>query len=781
MIESKVGITAPNIFPKQKVSYKEKSAEDFLWAKECAEYIRANADFDSDIYKEMDVLYRARVGMLDPSDYKLQSNPFNADAGSKLASAPFTVRQYPLIEPICDLMLSEFGKRPRVMDVVAINDHVDNEFKQAAKIIYSSHLKQRFINELHAQGINIGEQISEEELQAKTEKQLEEVTNTLAQDGQNSIDVLKYELKLIDKWQQGFDDWLTVGRIVTYKDVRNNDVHYKPISPRNYCSSYDRDNSLNGEDAPDGIYRDYWSLNRIIDEFRDELSDEDLDELERIAESDSSFTDTASSVSVPIGGAMTKSAVRERYKNTTLTDREVSVHHVVWKGWKKVGVLTYINPLGQVIQKEVDETYKLDKLNGDLEVSWEWINEVWETWILGESFYVRTRPIVLQRNDISNISLCKLPYNERRRYNRLGEIVSVVKTGLSFQFTYNHLNYAFEKMMNKNKDKVTFFPIGLIPKKPGFTTDGFMYTANNLSFAFYDESVPGAAAAIQGIKVVDMSLAEYAAKTYELLQLVKQEFWDAVGMNRQRYGDVSNSAGKGTTEQAIYRSSMISEESYRQVDEFVESDLNGLLDCSRMAWIDGKKSKIVNSSNQKINVEIASPHFSLTDYLVFVRNGDEEAAKTRTMRDLALSFIQNDTPKSLVVDIVDSDNITNLRRILKEYDDVQRDLIERQQQAAEQTNQIEQEKINRDDETKRYVSDNQKEAIIEAAKIRANASNSNLDLDEDTENLDKEKLEYTKQKDIADRQQKDRHHKDKIMIDNKKIKQQGKNSLKNNK
>ncbi len=768
-------VTAPSQFPKQKVSSAEKEEDDFLFAKQCTEYLISNHGFNNEIYEEMDTLYNARVGRLQTSDYKLQTNPFNSNTtGQNVQSRqPAVLKHYPLIEPICELMLSEYSKRPKVMDVVAVNEHVENEYKEAANFIYKQNLKQKFINELHAQGLEVGEAISEEELEAKTQKQLKEVTVNLSESGQNSINILRYELRLVDKWQEAFDDWLTVGTAITRKDVVFNDVDYKPISPRKLSFARDMNSSPYIEDLPDALYRDYWSINNIIDYFRDELSDEDVTCLETKARRDGVGA-SAATIQVARGGIITGNTGQEEPTRRSLVNSEIEVYHAVWKSFKKVGILTYVTEMGEIRQQNVDDTYKLDEEKGDISVEWEWVNEVWETWRLAEGVYVRTRPVMVQRNEISNISKCKLPYNGRWRRTRTGDIVSVVKTGLPFQFTYNALNYSAEKMMNKNKDKMLMMPYGLIPKKAGWNTDTFMYYATSLGFAFYDETADNASVAMQGIKSVDMSLSEYIYRTYEMLQAVKTEYWDAVGMNRQRYGDVNTSAGKGVTEQAIYRSSMISEESYRQFDDFVESELNGLLDNSRLAWVEGKKSKIYNDNGQELNLLIANPTHTLTDYLVFVKNGDDEARSNETMKQLALSFIQNDTPKATVAEIVDSKNMTTLKRILKEYDDVEEEFKQRQQQANEQAVQQQAEtkkyEVDLKAETERYKAETNAEAMVNVALIRANDGD---DVSEEGDNsLERDKFDYSKTKDSAERQQKDRHHKDDIRLKEKMLKKQ---------
>src|SRR5690606_39712207 len=104
----------------------------------------------------------------------------------------------------------------------------------------------------------------------------------------------------------------------------------------------------------------------------------------------------------------------------------------------------------------------------------------------------------------------------------------------------------------------------------GSNEENFFYYANANSMMFIDETSPTASLALQGIKVLDMSLANYARDMIEIMTTIKNEWWEKIGMNRQRFGDVKASDGKGNTEQAIFRSSVISENLSRRFEKLEE-------------------------------------------------------------------------------------------------------------------------------------------------------------------------------------------------------------------
>ena len=102
-----------------------------------------------------------------------------------------------------------------------------------------------------------------------------------------------------------------------------------------------------------------------------------------------------------------------------------------------------------------------------------------------------------------------------------------------------------------------------------------------------------------------MSIGNAMDKMWANLQAIKQECWDLIGMNRQRYGSTFASDGKGNTEQAIFRSSILTAPMYFQFDKFMEMDYKGLLDASKIAYADGKKASYVNSDGKTAWFEIA--------------------------------------------------------------------------------------------------------------------------------------------------------------------------------
>jgi len=746
--------------PSRLVTTAQKYANDMRWAKNFIDYIINEAGFTDPIYTEMFTLYRAREGKLNANDYEHILNPFkfNEDQANKFRQ-PAKLKNYPLIAPVADLQLAEFSKRPKIARVLALDSTFENEFQKGIGAIINKSLKQKFVNELNEQGVETEQpSVPEEQISKDKEEAIESLVEELTQQGQDAIDYLKYDLDLEDIHQTGYNDWLTVGTVISYKEVSDFGINYEIIPPYK-LSFLKRDNVTFIEDLSEILRRERFTFNELVDRF--EFTEEELKSLEGKHDFGLTFD----------GTIFVNNDADENWDSNNLGNLNSYGYdccHVQFTAGKKVGIVSYITPIGSIETKDVDDTYVLNKEAGDINIEWRYVNEIWEGWRIEDSIYKKVRLLKVQREEINAHAGRKLSYNGRWIRTKTGGINSLVKTGLNYQYTYNYINFKFEKIMNKNKDKIAMIPLSIIPTGDGWDEDTFMYTADALGFGFYDDTAPGAAAALQGMKVLDMGLADYASATYNLLQQVKQEYWDAIGMNRQRFGNTNSSDGKAVTEQAIFRSSLITEEYSRQYDSFYQSDLNGLLDYSKVAWIKGKKAKFSNSNKRIVTLDIMGEDWLHRDWKIFIGNSEEEARKLNEIRPLAMHLIQNSSEKSLAIDVIDTDNVTDIKRIFKQYDKLQSELAERQQASQEEANKVAMADIEKKAEIAQYKIDVESNTKIKVAEITQNGQEDGNE-DNEKQALDRDKLNHTITKDNKDLAQRQKEHNDKINLDNKKL------------
>lgn len=684
------------ILPRHKISTaeKEKTDENGLnYYKQAGNYYIDQTIHNQD-RDDILSLYRLLENKLDNKDYEYVLNPYNTSIDDYKRYGA-RLRNYNILSPVIDLYTGEFGQRFKTVNVLDANPDDDNKYKEGLQRTIKNYYAQEQINNLNALGIDTKRESQEmATLQEEVAKFNQDFDSNKAITGQEILDYIRFDQDIDDKQQDAYIDWLTCGRVITYKGIFHDDLDYEVVPPWEVTtSSKGRTNFI--EDRDWIVRRQVMTANQILDRFHGKLTSDQENTLEALQQDSTSIG--AGYVRLPTQYISSE----EDYQQYSILDSVdgIEVFHVQWKGWRKVGLLTYESLMGQIEEMEVDDTYTLDKDHGDISIAWEWQSETNEVWRIGDAqhdIYVDAGPLSYNRMELNNSSAQKLSYNGRYNTSTTGDIKSIVKSGRPYQVIYNILHFQFEKTINKNKDKIVVMPQGLIPKgKGGWDEEKFMYYAHANSLMVIDETRPTAGLAMQGVKVLDMGLAQYAKDSIELMTAIKNEWWEAIGMNRQRYGDSKASDGKAVSEQAIFRSAIISDELNRKFEKFMEKDYAGLLDLSKLAYINGKKGKYINSDGREAYLRMNPDdaiHRLDTDTNIFVRNSRQESEKIQTAKEYGFSIAQNgSTPEML--ELIDASNFAKTKKLIAEIDENNKRREEANQQAQQKsTEAIEQAK-----------------------------------------------------------------------------------------
>ena len=226
-----------------------------------------------------------------------------------------------------------------------------------------------------------------------------------------------------------------------------------------------------------------------------------------------------------------------------------------------------------------------------------------------------------------------------------------------------------------------------IPKRHGWDEEKFMYYADAMGFAFIDSTAEGKnneRVTFNQYQVLDMSLGQYIAAQFQLLQAIKAEWEENIGVSRQRKGQVKTSDGVGVTERAVFQSSVISEEIFRRFESFLEREYAGLIDTSKIAWRDGKKMTYVTSDLRTALISIDPEEYQEAEYGVFVKNNSREQDKLQQMKSLTMAFAQNGQQPSTIAEILDTNNFSKIKKLMAEVDEKQKEMQAQQQQMQQQ-------------------------------------------------------------------------------------------------
>ena len=449
--------------------------------------------------------------------------------------------------------------------------------------------------------------------------------------------------------------------------MENGKIVYKRISPLSI--SYDQSMvSEFVEDAEWVVCREWWTLSEITDRFYHSLKQVHHEKLQN----DNLFNSPQSFYS--------------QYRGLWAENfNKIPVYHVQWKGYRKVGFLTYFDPVTfQVVEEEVDEDYVPQE--GE-QVDWREVMEVYEGWRIKDDLYCDMGPVMYQSSDANNLSKHKLSYNGRRHSDTHSTNLSVLKMGIPFQIMYIILNYTLEKTIAKSKGKILLIDEATVPKHNGWTEEKFFYWAEAKGYALLNRNQVGVDKSWNQYQVLDMTLFDSIKQLIELMDYYKSQWDDLIGVTRQRKGQTYASDGQGVNERAVFQSTIITDMMFIGFEEFVERDLQSLLNLAKFATTEGDY-KLYNEDEYFTQVlSILPEDFAFEDLGIFVNKASEELRKLQEMRGYAQAMLQNNQKASTVMEVIDAVNISELKQKLKQVEaideQVQKAMAESEQEAAQ--------------------------------------------------------------------------------------------------
>jgi hypothetical protein len=659
--------------------------KDLDWAIKNTEYFIGMSIFGTtnQVYNnklEMQKAYEAYDGDLNMEEYRDILEPLGINTPKNIGPEQH-VRNFPIIKPTIDLLYGEYAKKPKNVTVIALDSDVETMRLTEMNNALSSATQQMAINELNSKGIDT----NKPSIETQT---LQQITDSYSRvnwkdkraiTGQGALNYILRENEVPRKFKKGFLDFLIAGLVCTLKEANGNEIDYMTLDPRDV--DYDK-NAYNDfiEDGGWAIVRYRATVSQIIDVFYKDM--ENADEINDL------FKNTTMSYA---DSAFTSFTDKDRY---LLNPNEVEVVRVFWKSMKMIGYVTYIDEFGKKQIKEVDESYKIDKTISEdglpLEsVEWIWVNEVWESTRIAGKIYKRIKPFDIQRTSIDNPSKCKLPINGRNYYARNARQLSLVSLGIPFQIIYNIYKSRQEDLIRKNKGRIAKLNLKAKPKDWSF--EEWLFYATELGFMVEDgneQNVSGQ----QG--VLDLEFSQSLSVIGELLRSVKEEWDELSGISKQRKGQTMASETNGANERAVNQSALNTEIYNDLYEDFELREYNGLLDTSKVTWIEGKKAWFYLPEYGQQFLDVDGIQHSETNYGIFASNSSKDQGKFKYIQSLGERMLQQGVPASAVIDMIDSENMSKIKELIKNAEALQ------QQQKAQQTQQ-----------------EQQQEAAIEKAKI----------------------------------------------------------------
>jgi len=664
-------------------------------------------------------------GIISVDDMKKVVNPQGIDADF----IPKDIPHHPIAVPKIDLLVGEEIKRRFDWSVVVTNPNAITAKENDRKSILTQRITQ-FI-----QG-----NYSEQELESKM-KDLEKYMKYEWQDVREKManQILKHyweEQKFSYKFNDGFKDAMIMAEEIYQVDIVADEPILEKLNPLK-VRAVRNSNSNKIEDSSIIVKEDHWSPAKIVDTFYGELKPKEIDNIAEIN-----------------GHAFSN--------DYTDAEGNIRVLRVYWRSFKKIKKVKFYDEEGEHQFKFMSEEYIPNKDLGE-EVTNLWVNEIWEGTKLGKDIYIQMKPKEVQFNRLNNKSQCHAGIIGQVYNTNQGKGISLMDRCKNYQYLYDAIWDRLNKAIATNYGKIFELDISKIPDN--WEVEKWMHFAITNKIAVVDSFKEGSHGAstgklagsfnTQGGRSIDMESGNYIQQQIQLLEFIKMEMGEIVGVSQQRQGQISNRETVGGVERAVNQSSHITEHWFMQHEHVKLRVLTAFLETAKIA-LKGKNPKVQyildDQTIQTLNVD--GDVFCEADYGVVATNSSKTQEMEQTIKGYAQSFLQNGGNLSTIMDIYFSPSLSDMRRKIEiAEDDLHQKNSEASQQQAKQAEQqqaqelqLEEAKMKledtislREDATKRYIADK-------------SDNDYDTDINDDGIGLDAEKLNLDERKFQSDRE-----------------------------
>lgn len=687
-------------FPQQKVSGTIKNKAE--WYTNCIDYV-IDTGLAMNDRTEDEIKLRILRGDIPNSFYKKTLNPYNA-TNEKYKRFPATMRNLDIMSDIIRRYVSEYFKGVHEFIVGANNPDIvinkNAKLKEKIGELAQQAFQQEF-EKAYQQAIQQAQQQGQDPSTINPQDSMpdpeqfikdfnEKYIDNESKQGQDMLDYIRSITQDNIIYLSAFFNFVSLGECFSYCDIRGSHIVKENVP---VLEAYPIPNGNYFVEDHDMFARKMMlSYQQIMDMFEDNLDDKDKTFLETYYSQQSAhggitkLTYNQYFETYPDVCEKFNKEERELFKRDPINIYDVNtnlyeVWHVVWRGEAKRGILTYINELGLTTTRIVDEGYKLNKEAGDIDIEWTYEPQVYEGYRIGTRYTaiypIKARPVAFNREG-------KLPYNGIMEVLPMMGKFSIIKLITPYQIMRNIFAYHREMVIAKNKMLILLLPESLIASN----TEDKIYKMASDGVLIVDDTEDANSQKMANIRLLNASLGSYITELTNLMEATKLEAREMVDMNVQRYGDIAQSAGAATTQEAITRSSMGMVILVQMFDEFRKADYNRDLDYCKLAYIDGLDTSYWNELGQKKYISLDVDSFINSDYSTTVRNDSKELDKVQQIRQWAFSAAQNgDLDMALAA--ITGDNVSQIKATVQKFTELKRQHEEQMQQTEQMLKQEE--------------------------------------------------------------------------------------------
>lgn len=682
----------------QRLSRAKKEANDKQWYKDKLDNLEVNTlkgvydSYGISEYEKMKVNYDLFNNIVDMKEFEYVCKPFGD--GEEL---PARLKNRDILSNKIKVILGMESSRPFDYKVLAVNPEAttrkeQEEFNRIKDYVYSLimgpiqvQLEQRTMQESLGRELTAEERQQvqaqlEEELKALTPEEVKEYMKREHQDpaevlGHRLLEFLKLKLFMKDVFNDGMKDVCNAAKEIYYVGEKGKEPYCCRINPMRFSHDLSPDQVFI-EDGDWATYEYRMTFSEVIN-FFPELKPSEIDKLQN------DFTDYYAVEFQDRVHDYTKAEhhLNQREANT------IQVIHGVWKSLREIKILTYSDENGDIQETIVDEYYELNESVGDINLESFWVPEVYEGYKIGSEIYARLRPVPGQFRDLDNIYESKLPYYGAV-YDATNSVpTSLMDRGKAWQYYFNIIFYRLELIMASDKGKKVLMNINSIPDSADIDIKQFQYFFESTPFGWVNPNEEGVGYNdVNTIaKVIDLSTASDMAKYVEILNFIKQECGEAMGVSKAMEAQVKQGEAVTNTQQNLIQNSYILEPLFSLHNRVKKNVLSALLEKAKVIYSTYKPRKLsyILDDLSTVVLDMDVNLLENSTLGLFINDTSRAAEIKQTITQLAHAALQNQQVKlSDLITIIKEDSITVAEEKLKQSEENMQEFQLRQQREA---------------------------------------------------------------------------------------------------
>lgn len=720
-------------FPKQRLSYSEKSSNDFKWAKDTMNSILSyspqnngarsstNSDYDRKLSN-----YKLYNNQLDQRDFERECNPLGLEVGQFKDSIQPYNKTYNKIQVLLgDELRRPFSFKAVLVNAEGIRSKLQHRDALLRNFIYSK-LQETLQQVQSLYAPELVEQMSEEILPPEDIQKYMKF-NYREQREILSEKILQYlirRLHIKDKKNDAFKHGLISGEEILYVGTHEGNPYLEVINPLG--AFYHKSPETKWiQDSLYAGFRTYMTNGEVLDRYAKYMTQEQINQL------DTQPNTMGTVPNVPLTSTMTygitdedtifnKMFTHDEGSHGPNTEADVLVQHVEWRSQKKIGFLTFPNEYGETQTEMVSEDFKVPT-NATKEIvvkefgqkctyyiweeggirfslKWEWIPEVWTGTKIAGNIFCMIGPKQQQYRSMDDPYEVSLGYHGLI-YNAMNaNPVSLMDRMKPFQYLYFIVMHKLKRAIAQDQGKIFHFDVSMVDPKLGL--EKTLYYLKEMNIDFYNPlmngDMPGQNQRGKVSHTSDLSNMQNINNYINVLAAIDQQISDVAGVNRQREGQTGPTEAVSNAQANIQMSALITEIYFQGHNKLWEKALTSLIAATQQAW-KGKSvvKQYVLDDMSLATLEMGSDGLQDCELGVFIADSGKEHEMFQALKGMADGLLNtNRATFSDLISLFEASTLAELKTEIqtseKAANDREAQAQQSQQQSAEAMQQAQQ-------------------------------------------------------------------------------------------